>query len=129
MIDTENPRILIIEDDDLVRRTVCAMLETAGYETATAENGRQGLEWMREHSVEVVITDIYMPEKEGLETIMELRRLHPAVKIMAISGGGDTGLLTVLGFAEKLGAERVLRKPFSRDELVGMVGELLDSAA
>ena len=79
-------RVLLIEDDDLVRATLRDALESNGYEVATATNGLDGLERFRSAPADVVVTDILMPEKEGIETIIELRRDHPEVKIIAISG-------------------------------------------
>ena len=75
----------------------------------------------------MVITDLLMPEQEGLETIRELRRDFPGVKIIAISGGDKTGTMDFLPVATKLGAQRVLPKPFERDELLGAIQEVLQT--
>src|SRR5919108_2919694 len=97
-------RILIIDDDDQIRRMLCQALEQAGYEAVEARDGQEGLEHYRAAPTDLIITDILMPGKEGLETIMELRREVPGVKIIAISGGGQTGNMTFLEIARYLGA-------------------------
>lgn len=119
-------RVLVIEDDELVRETLESVFDRAGYRVAAVENGVAGTEWLKLNAADVVVTDIYMPEKEGIETIMQIRRDHPAIKIVAISGGGESGLLTVLSFAEKLGAKRVLRKPFAPADIIAAVEEVLN---
>ncbi|MGH6930428.1 MAG: response regulator, partial [Dongiaceae bacterium] len=84
-------RLLVIDDDELVRATLVDMLQTAGFEVITAGNGRIGLELLETTSVAAIITDILMPEQEGLETIREARRRYPSIRILAISGGGAGG--------------------------------------
>jgi CheY-like chemotaxis protein len=84
-----------------------------------ATNGREALERLNQEHCDVVVTDIFMPEKEGLETIMELRREHPSTKIIAISGGGQKGrLLRALDIATKLGAHGTLQKPFDSEQMI-----------
>ena len=83
--------ILIIDDDDQIRRVLRKTLERDGYDVADAPNGKEGIRLYRENPADLVITDIIMPEKEGIETIRELRRDFPEVKIIAISGGGRIG--------------------------------------
>ena len=117
--------ILIIDDDRHIRSILRHMLERAGYTVMEASNGHEGVQHVRGALPDLIITDIFMPEKEGLETIRELRRLCPESKILAISGGGRTGALDFLGVAEKLGAQRTLRKPFLRQELLEAVRELV----
>lgn len=108
-----------------------ATLEEGGYKVAEASNGNEGIKSCRQHPCDLVVTDIFMPEKEGLETITELRREFPAIKIIAISGGGyrsrvsgDSGLSTALRSAKDFGADRTLRKPFDIDEFLAMIEEL-----
>ena len=122
-------RILIIDDDDPLRHMLCQALEQAGYETVEARDGQEGLEHFRATPADLIITDILMPGKEGLETIMELRRAIPGVKIIAISGGGQTGNMTFLEVARYLGAQRALQKPFELRELLKAVHEVLESQA
>jgi CheY-like chemotaxis protein len=122
-------RILLIDDDEAVRATFCAFLERAGYEVVTASNGVEGLDLYRKDPTPLVITDIVMPEKEGTETIMELRRDFPDVKIIAVSGGGRIAPQSYLEMAGQLGANRMLPKPVPRDTLVEVVRDLLDEKA
>jgi CheY-like chemotaxis protein len=101
-------------------------LEGAGYEVAEAPDGTQGIRLYRQQPCDLVITDIIMPEKEGLETIRELRRDFPDVKILAISGGGRIRPDEYLPLAKKFGAHRTLAKPFEQKELLEAVQELLE---
>jgi CheY-like chemotaxis protein len=118
-------RILVIDDEDLIREIVKEMLEAEGYVVFTAANGKEGLRLFRKESPDLIITDIFMPEMEGLETIRELHRGSPQVKIVAISGGGEKGMLSFLSHAKRFGALRTLEKPFSRDELLTTVREVV----
>jgi CheY-like chemotaxis protein len=83
------PSILLIDDDDTMRLTLCRSLERAGYETHATGNGRAALKCLREAPVDLILTDILMPEMEGIELILSLRRSHPALPIIAMSGGGS----------------------------------------
>lgn len=114
-------RILIIDDEELVRATVRQMLELEGYEIEEAANGREGIERLKEKPADLVITDIIMPEKEGIETIIEIRRQNPRAKIIAISSGGRTGTTEYLELAVKLGAAHILPKPFDSKQLLQAV--------
>jgi CheY-like chemotaxis protein len=118
-------RILVIEDDDSVRKLIRRILEGAGYTVLEAPDGVQGVQVYREQRPDLVLTDIFMPGKEGLETILELGLLDPEVRIIAVSGGGNMGILNPLPMAAKLGALRTLSKPFSGKELVDLVEEIL----
>jgi DNA-binding response OmpR family regulator len=119
--------VLLIEDDELLRKSIRRWFGRPGLpELIEAENGKIGLALQRSRPARVVITDLFMPEKEGIETIVELRREFPAVKIIAISGGGRYGIAgSSLTIARKLGADRVLQKPFEVEELITCVRELL----
>ena len=110
-------RVLLIEDDAAVRRIVRKMLERGRHEVTEAENGRVGLERLSDSAFDLVITDIVMPEMDGIETLIELRKLYPALKVIAMSGGGRTGNMDLLSSAKKLGASAVLHKPFTIDVL------------
>lgn len=118
-------RILLIEDEAAVRQVMCHMLESGGYAVVEAEHGAAGLQQLQTQVVDLVITDLFMPEKEGLETIRELRKLDPGVKILAISGGGRSGNMFFLANATRFGAHRTLAKPFSRQQLLDAVADLL----
>lgn len=111
-------RVLVIEDEAALRQTIRRMLESAGHEVLEAENGRTGLEAFRKNSLDAVITDIIMPNKEGIETIRDIRALNPDIRIVAISGGGRTKNLDFLRIAGKLGANATLAKPFQRQQLL-----------
>jgi CheY-like chemotaxis protein len=118
-------RILIIDDEDQPRRMLQQVLIRVGYDVVEARDGNEGLQLFRASPTDLIITDILMPEKEGLETIIDLRREFPAVKIIAISGGGRTGNLNFLEVAKRLGAQRTLQKPFELQEMIAAVRDLL----
>lgn len=118
-------KVLIIDDEEQMRGVIRQMLERAGHEVLEAEDGGRGMEVFRGSAVDLVITDILMPEKEGLETIMEMKREAPDTRIIAISGGGRAGTLNFLPAAEKLGASAILAKPFKGEELIKAVNDLL----
>jgi CheY-like chemotaxis protein len=118
-------RVLVIDDNPDIRALLREAFELHGYDVEVAHNGRVGLRLMREQAIDVVITDIFMPEQDGIETILELRRDFPDVKIVAMSGGGTTGNLTYLPAAQQLGAVHSVAKPFDCLAMVATVGELL----
>ncbi|MBU0691040.1 response regulator [bacterium] len=117
-------RILVIDDDEDVRNMLRRILEHDGHEVSDAANGDLGLRQYRANPADLVITDIIMPEKEGIETIRELRREFPDVRIIAISGGGRVGPSDYLNAARMMGAKRTFTKPFSRQEILDCVHEL-----
>ena len=119
------PRILIIDDEEQVRLYLRRILEPEGHEVVEAGNGKVGLHLYREEPADLIITDVFMPEKEGLETIRELRSDYPEVKIIAISGGGRNIDLDFLPLAKQLGALRTLAKPFDRQKMLDAVQEVL----
>jgi len=97
-------RILIIDDEAMIRDLLVKILEREGYETVTASGGKDGIRIHRENPADLIITDLLMPEKDGLETIMELRRDYQDVKIIAMSGGGKVDPETYLQIAKTMGA-------------------------
>jgi len=119
-------RILVIDDEEEVRDIIKQMLELEGYEVITAVDGNQGIKLFKQEPADLVITDIIMPDKEGIETIIELRNQFPDVKIISISGGGRIGPHDYLNMAKKLGAERSFTKPFERKKLLKAIEELLE---
>ena len=121
-------KVLVIDDDDDFRNMLSARLMKAGYTVLEAENGFRGLQVYRKEPVGVVITDIIMPEKEGIETIMELRERLPGLKILAVSGGFPTDREGTLADAEALGADASLAKPFSVEEFKEAVERLIQEA-
>jgi two-component system chemotaxis response regulator CheY len=119
------PRILLVDDDDLLRGALHQILVRAGYDVDDASNGRVAVREYRRQRYDAVITDIVMPDEDGLGTIRELRRLNPGVKIIAISGGGLGKAGDYLGIAQMLGAMRTLAKPFLPEVLLAMIAEVL----
>jgi CheY-like chemotaxis protein len=117
--------ILVIDDEEFVRDMLQQMLEAEGHSVVEAPNGAAGLRLLREHKPALVITDILMPEKEGIETIRELRKVAPHVKIIAISGGGRMSRIDLLAVAQSFGAAGTLAKPFERRELIDTVRAVL----
>jgi len=118
-------RILIIDDDHHILLMIKKMLERAGYEVDLASNGNEGLKLFKRVQADLVITDIIMPEKEGLETIREMKRLQSDLKIIAMSGGGKISADNYLETAKIFGASKVLQKPFSQKTMVLAVIDLL----
>ena len=121
------PRILIIDDESIIRDLLVNILEREGYETETAVSGIDGMKIQQENPADLIITDIIMPEKEGLETIMDLRRNFHNVKIIAMSGGGRIDSETYLQIAKSMGAIKTIAKPIYRNEILKTVRELLES--
>jgi CheY-like chemotaxis protein len=117
--------ILVIDDDENVLTLMRRMLEPEGYDVLDAPDGRNGLRLCSCRHVDLVITDIIMPEMEGLEVIMGLRREMPDVKIIAVSGGGRIQPGDYLELASALGADLTLTKPFTLNELRDAVRELM----
>lgn len=117
-------RVLVIDDNDDLRRVLRLFLEEAGFEVEAAANGLRRLQLQREKPACVVVTDLFMPEKEGIETIVELRRQFPQTKIVAMSGGGNDVGGGYFAVAREVGAAKALSMPFDMQELVRTVHEL-----
>lgn len=118
--------ILIIDDDESVRRFLHIVLQEAGYKVLEAENGKVGLRLAEITKLHLVISDIFMPEKDGIETVMELKSRWPDLKVMTISGGArDFSNQHYLTIVKKLGADKCLGKPFTAEQLEAAVKELL----
>jgi DNA-binding response OmpR family regulator len=112
-------KILVIDDDASVRKFIATTLKKENYTVIEAENGAVGLKKLQEEKdISLIITDLLMPEKEGIETIMEVRKINPTLKILAISGGGKAGPENFLLIADAVGANATLKKPFSGQELL-----------
>jgi DNA-binding response OmpR family regulator len=124
-VGTSGRSILVIDDDAQVLNLVSEMLRLEGHAVDVAENGLRALQKLGDHRFDLVITDLLMPEKEGLETITELRRANDLVPIVAMSGGGRVGPREYLDTARCLGANATLAKPFARQELLATVNGLL----
>ena len=119
-------RVLVVDDESSVRRLLRIVLERNGHDVDEAIDGNAAMKRIRTDPPDLIITDLIMPEKEGIETIMELRRDFPNLKIIAISGGGVIGALDYLKMATIVGAHRTFEKPFQMGELLQAVRELLE---
>ena len=124
--------ILVIDDDELVAKTIVALLESASHTVEVATDGRNALKLYRPGAYDLVVTDIFMPEVEGLETIREIRRIDRKVPIIAMSGGpratimsGAMSTMDHLEVAQLLGATRSVGKPITRGKLLPVVDECL----
>jgi two-component system, chemotaxis family, chemotaxis protein CheY len=114
--------VLVVDDDHQIRRIIREVLEQAGYVVVEASGGREGLERYRATPTDVVIMDILMPDQDGLESILTLRREFPASRVIAMTGGSDMiGILNFLDVAKMLGAWRTLQKPFDVKALLNAV--------
>lgn len=116
-------RVMVVDDDTALLHTISRLLQRAGHEVAEAANGKDALAFMRAAPVDIVVTDLFMPDKDGLETICELHRDYPDVPIVAICGNRNGGLM--LHAAKGLGAIRTLEKPFEPEALLRLITEEL----
>jgi DNA-binding response OmpR family regulator len=121
-------RILLIDDDDLLRETISGLLEASGYDVDSAEDGAEGLRMFEAQEYGLIITDIMMPDRDGIEIIRMLHDEGDPPKIVAISGGGMFDSLSYLQMAKEFGADIVLEKPFRAQQLLDAVQGLLDSS-
>jgi DNA-binding response OmpR family regulator len=121
-------RILLIDDDDLLRETISGLLEASGYDVDSAEDGAEGLRMFEAREYGLIITDIMMPDRDGIEIIRAIHDEGDPPKIVAISGGGIFDSLSYLQMAKEFGADIVLEKPFRAQQLLDAVGGLLDGS-
>jgi CheY-like chemotaxis protein len=117
--------ILVIDDDEQVQTVLRGILEEAGYMVVVASNGRQGLQHFRREPADLVLLDVFMPELDGLETLVELHREYPAAKVIAISGGGKEPDLSYFECARIFGARSALPNPLDREQLLLAVGHMI----
>jgi len=117
--------ILIIEDDESLNNYLQELLKLKGFTPFSAANGTEGLKIYLENNINLIITDVLMPEKDGIEVILKVRESGQKVPIIAMSGGGNTYSMNNLGYAEKLGADCVLAKPFGKQELLDKINYFL----
>ncbi len=118
-------RILVVDDDPGFREMLQCMLSDDGFEVELATNGLEALSKYRANPTDLVVTDIIMPEKEGIETIIELKRDYPGIKIIAISGGGSIGPKEYLDTVRLLGVKHTFFKPFEVSDLIVAVKKLI----
>ena len=131
-------RIIVIDDERDIRNVVKEVLVREGYDVVVAEDGEAGLDALREHGADLVITDVIMPGKDGVETVYDIRMEFPNTRVLVISGGGNVPpheyepvaikTSAYLASATVAGADTTLTKPFGRKELIDAVSELLDGA-
>jgi CheY-like chemotaxis protein len=118
--------ILVVDDDPMVGKTVQRMLNTGKWDVRLARDGRDALAQVSQQAPDLVVTDIIMPDMEGLEMIVALQKSNPQIRIIAVSGSGRSNNVDYLSFAEKLGAYATLTKPFRRDDLLKAVCQAFD---
>lgn len=116
--------ILIIDDDGIFRTGLVKILRMENYEVLEASDGQEGIDLFQKQKPDLVITDILMPNKEGIETIIELKDSFPDQRILAMSGGGRGNPQEYLEFAKDFGAEKILKKPFKIDELLQLISSM-----
>jgi DNA-binding response OmpR family regulator len=119
------PGILIVEDENDLREMLKVSLIRRKFTVLEAENGKDAIIHFKPAVTDLVITDLIMPEEDGLKVIMRLREVKPSLKIIAISGGGKAGPASYLNLAKALGADAVYSKPFSVNEMIRKIEELL----
>lgn len=117
--------ILIIDDEKPIRLMLRTLLEKKGYSVTVAPDGKEGFKIFRENPSDIVILDMLMPEKDGIETMIPLKKDFPGVKIIAISGGGVVNPDVYLSLAQKLGADYTFQKPVEKDQLLSAVESLI----
>jgi len=129
--DSEKPfgqgsiRVLVVDDDQGTRDYLCELLAEAGCEVTAVETGEEAIQRYRCERYSLVLMDIFMPGKDGFETIMDIRRSFPQARVIAISGRAEHQGVDVMSWAKKIGAQHVLRKPFTPDELLYAMAEVL----
>jgi CheY-like chemotaxis protein len=117
--------IIVVDDDPVLRRIITLALEQAGHSVLRCENGRKAADHLAHAHADLLITDIIMPEMDGVETVRAARKVAPQIPILAISGGGSFDPRDYLGLAEAFGATATLAKPFNPADLIAIVGRLL----
>ncbi len=122
-------RILLADDDKQVREMLKLTLERQGHQVVEAQDGIQAVALYKPENIDLVVTDIVMPEKEGIETIMDLRSKDPQVRIIAISGGGRISPEDYLQWARRFGVKHTFTKPVDRQELLAAIDDLLNQTA
>ena len=121
------PGILIVEDDKELREMLRMSLIRRGFTVLEAENGKEAITHFKPLLTDVVVTDLIMPEEDGLKVVIKLRELKPSIKIIAISGGGKVGPGSYLNLAKALGADAIYSKPFSINDLTLKIEQLLEN--
>jgi DNA-binding response OmpR family regulator len=121
------PRILVIDDEQLLRSTVVLILTRAGFTVEEASDGQAGIVMFHKNPPDIVLTDIFMPNRDGIEIIKELKHSSPRTKIIAMTGGGHLRMMEIAAAAQVLGADHVLDKPFDSESLLAAINAVLGS--
>lgn len=119
--------ILIVDDDEALLRMLQISLTKAHYHVCTAQDGDEALQRLKAGGIDLVVTDVVMPGKEGVELMLQIRSIRPPVRFIAMSGGGSIGGSTYLDIARSLGAAETLQKPFSISTLLNKVKRALEN--
>lgn len=119
------PRILVVDDDPISRQILRAMLENESYQVVEAEDGVEALKLYGDNDIDLVVTDIFMPEKEGVQTVRELMKENPDVKIIAVSGGSSSANYDSLDWIKMFGVKYTFTKPFNSEAVLAAVKDLL----
>jgi len=119
------PRILVIDDEQLLRSTVVMILTRAGFTVEEASDGQAGIAMFHKNPPDIVLTDIFMPNRDGIEIIKELKHSSPLTKIIAMTGGGKLRMMEIASAAHVLGADYVLDKPFDSESLLTAINAVL----
>ena len=119
-------KVLLVDDDDSIRKTLRKALEFGGYDVVTAENGIDAIEVLEGDPVDLIITDIFMPDMDGIQFALKLRKLSAGIPFIAMSGGGVYENMSMLEIAGNLGAAATLEKPFDLREFLDLVKEVLE---
>jgi CheY-like chemotaxis protein len=120
-------QVLVVDDEDQVRKLIRLVMEQEGHTVVEASNGKRATQRIQEAEIDLVISDVVMPDMDGLELIREIRRTYQGIKILAISGAGKEGPGLYLNIAERFGADAILMKPFAPDQLIEKVSALLQT--
>ena len=121
------PTVLVIDDEPTIRQSLEVLLETYGFQVALARDGAQGLAAFRRIEPDLVLTDIVMPNQDGIETILTMRRERPEAKIIAMSGRGSVGNTEYIDIAARLGADAAIPKPLEASKLIAAVEALMSA--
>jgi CheY-like chemotaxis protein len=121
------PGVLIVEDDKELREMLKLSLLRKNYTVFEAENGKAAITHFKPQITDLVVTDLIMPEEDGLKVVIKLKEIKPSLKIIAISGGGKVGPGSYLNLAKALGADAIYSKPFSINELISKIEQLMDT--
>ena len=121
--------ILVVDDDPISLKILRVILQENGHEVLEAGDGVQALKIFKEKPVDLVITDIFMPEKEGVETVRELKQADPDIKVIAVSGGSSSARFDSLDWVKMFGVKYTFTKPFDRDKIIDAVNDLLGTTS